>query len=135
MKVRARVIGRIPRRLQGGLRIYGDSMTSAHRKLLGPVVLATVPRLHQSGGRRRDGRTRPDVNRFLKWACVEAANASVIHRKKRPHRHVSRPYERVRAGRGQRLRRTLTRFWSVLGPLRGPRRSAGKRTCTELASG
>lgn len=70
----------------------------SHEKLA--AYSGTVPRLHQSGGRRRDGRTRPDVNRFLKWAYVEAANASVIHRKKRPHRHVSRLYERIRARRG-----------------------------------
>jgi hypothetical protein len=42
MKVPTRVIGRISRRLEGCLRIYGDSMTPAHRKLLGPVVLAIL---------------------------------------------------------------------------------------------
>lgn len=35
----------------------------------------TVPRVQASGGKVRHGRVRPDVNRYLKWAFVEAANA------------------------------------------------------------
>jgi transposase len=36
----------------------------------------TVPRVHSSGDRTRYGRTRPAVNRYLKWAFAEAANAT-----------------------------------------------------------
>src|SRR2546427_9117464 len=35
----------------------------------------TTPRVHASGDRVRYGRTRPDVNRYLKWAFAEAANS------------------------------------------------------------
>jgi len=34
-----------------------------------------TPRVHASGGRVRYGSTRSDVNRYLKWAYTEAANA------------------------------------------------------------
>ena len=44
----------------------------------------------------RYGHTRPDVNRYLKWACAEAANATAIHRRRHAQWHVSRLYERVR---------------------------------------
>ena len=60
----------------------------------------TTPRVHASGGKLRYGRTRCDVNRYLKWAFVEAANATVIHRRQHPTRHVSRSYARVRSRRG-----------------------------------
>jgi len=60
----------------------------------------TTPRVHASGGHVRYGRTRPDVNRYLKWAYAEAANASMIHRRCHPERHVSRLYERVKRKRG-----------------------------------
>jgi len=59
-----------------------------------------TPRVHASGGRVRYGRTRPDVNHYLKWAYAEAANAGMIHRRGHPERHVSRLYERVRRRRG-----------------------------------
>jgi len=62
----------------------------------------TTPRVHASGGKLRYGRTRCDVNRYLKWAFVEAANATVIHRRQHPTRHVSRLYARVRSRRGHR---------------------------------
>jgi transposase len=41
----------------------------------------TVPRVHSSGGRTRYGRTRPDVNRCLRWAFIEAANVTARHRR------------------------------------------------------
>jgi transposase len=59
-----------------------------------------TPRVHASGGRVRYGSTRSDVNRYLKWAYAEAANAVMIHRRKHPERHVSRLYERVRRRSG-----------------------------------
>lgn len=55
-----------------------------------------TPRVHASGGRARYGSVRSDVNRYLKWAYAEAANAVVIHRRRHPQRHVCRLYERVR---------------------------------------
>lgn len=59
-----------------------------------------TPRVHASGGHVRHGRTRPDVNHYLKWAYAEAANAGMIHRRRYPQRHVSRLYERVKRRRG-----------------------------------
>jgi len=59
-----------------------------------------TPRVHASGGRVRYGRTRSDVNHYLKWAYAEAANVVMIHRRRHPRRHVSRLYERVKRRRG-----------------------------------
>ena len=44
----------------------------------------TTPRVHASGGKTRFGRSRPDVNRYLKWAFVEAANAICVTRRRSP---------------------------------------------------
>ena len=55
----------------------------------------TTPRVHASGGKTRFGRSRPDVNRYLKWAFVEAANAICLTRRRARSRHVSRLYERI----------------------------------------
>jgi len=41
-----------------------------------------------------------DVNRYLKWAFVEAANAICLNRGRPPRRHVSRLYERVTRRKG-----------------------------------
>jgi transposase len=60
----------------------------------------TTPRVHASGGRVRYGRTRPDVNRYLKWAFAEAANAVAVHQEHWPERHVSRLYARLRQKKG-----------------------------------
>ena len=60
----------------------------------------TTPRVHSSGGKTRFGPLRPDVNRYLKWAFIEAANAICLHRRHRPRRHVSRLYERVARRKG-----------------------------------
>jgi len=59
-----------------------------------------TPRVHASGGRVRYGRTRPDVNHYLKWAYAEAANVAMMHRRRHPQRHVSRLYTRVKSRRG-----------------------------------
>ncbi len=70
----------------------------------GPDKLAsyagTVPRVHSSGGKTRYGRLRNDVNRYLKWAFVEAANTICLNRKYWPDRHVSRLYNRLHHRRG-----------------------------------
>ena len=60
----------------------------------------TVPRVQASGGKVRYGRLRPDVNHYLKWAFVEAANAICRLRRHYPERHVSRLYERVARRKG-----------------------------------
>jgi transposase len=60
----------------------------------------TLPRLHNSGGKVRHGRTRPDVNRFLKWAFSEAGNSVAVNHKRRPELYVSRLYKRIRLKSG-----------------------------------
>lgn len=60
----------------------------------------TAPRVHSSGGKTRIGQLRSDVNRYLKWAFIEAANGVCINRRKRPNRHTSRLYERIASRRG-----------------------------------
>ena len=59
-----------------------------------------VPRVHSSGGKTYYGRVRPDVNRYLKWAYTEAANAVVLQQHRLPDRHVLRLYWRVRKTHG-----------------------------------
>jgi transposase len=60
----------------------------------------TVPRVQASGDKVRFGRTRPDVNRYLKWAFAEAANSVALNHERCPDRHVSRLYLRTRQRRG-----------------------------------
>lgn len=60
----------------------------------------TVPRVHESGGHRYYGPVRSDVNQYLKWAFVEAANVVCRHRGKHPQRHTCRLYERIAKRRG-----------------------------------
>lgn len=60
----------------------------------------TVPRIKQSGGRIFYGKVRPDVNRYLKWAFVEAANAIVLHQDSMSDRHVVKLYRRIRGRKG-----------------------------------
>jgi len=60
----------------------------------------TVPRIHASGGKAYYGRTRPDVNHYLKWAYAEAGNSVALNHKRFPYRHVSQLYQRLRARRG-----------------------------------
>jgi transposase len=60
----------------------------------------TTPRVHASGGKIRYGQLRADVNRYLKWAFVEAGNTICMNRSRNPHRHVSRLYQRVKIRKG-----------------------------------
>lgn len=60
----------------------------------------TTPRVHASGGKTRYGRLRPDVNRYLKWAFIEAANAACRQRPRAPRRHVRRLYARIAGRKG-----------------------------------
>jgi transposase len=60
----------------------------------------TTPRVHSSGGKTRHGKLRSDVNRYLKWAFVEAANSTALHHRSHPERHVSRLYRRLKTRKG-----------------------------------
>lgn len=60
----------------------------------------TTPRVHASGGKVRFGRLRPDVNRYLKWAFVEAANSVAVNHPRYSQRHVSQLYARLRERKG-----------------------------------
>ncbi len=52
-------------------------------------------RTRLNGGKTRYGQVRGDVNRYLKWAYVEAANAVCLQRRFSPHRHTSQLYDRI----------------------------------------
>jgi transposase len=60
----------------------------------------TTPRVHASGGKVRYGPLRVDVNRYLKWAFVEAANSVAVNQVRCPERHVSQLYRRLRLHKG-----------------------------------
>jgi transposase len=60
----------------------------------------TAPRVHSSGGKTRYGSLRPDVNRYLKWAFIEAANGVALHAGRSNQRHVVGLYERLRRNKG-----------------------------------
>jgi transposase len=60
----------------------------------------TVPRVSSSGGKTRFGKTRPDVNHYLKRTFVEAANVVVLKQSRRPNHHAVRLYQRVKANKG-----------------------------------
>jgi len=62
--------------------------------------LTRTRRVHASGGKVRYGQLRPDVNRYLNWAFVQAANVVAMHRHRWPRRHVSRLYTRLRRRKG-----------------------------------
>jgi len=60
----------------------------------------TTPRVISSGGKTRHGQLRPDVNRYLKWAYMEAANVVAMNNKRWPDRHAARLYRRLRENKG-----------------------------------
>ncbi len=59
-----------------------------------------VPRVSSSGGKTHYGKVRSDVNRYLKWAFTEAANAIVLQQHRLGDCHVLRLYWRVRNHKG-----------------------------------
>lgn len=61
-----------------------------------------TPRVHSSGGKVKYKGLRQDVNRYLKWAFVEAANVVCRNRNRRGwgRKHVVRLYRRVSERRG-----------------------------------
>lgn len=60
----------------------------------------TTPRVISSGGKTRHGPLRPDVNRYLKWAYMEAANVVAMNNKRWPDRHVACLYRRLKEKKG-----------------------------------
>lgn len=70
------------------------------RRFAGPAQLASysglTPRVSSSGGRTRLGQVCGNVNRYLKWAFVEAANLVVAQPQKWRGSHLLRLYQRVR---------------------------------------
>jgi len=60
----------------------------------------TAPRVKASGGKVRIGRLRSDVNHYLKWAYIEAANCVCIHQRNYPFRHVTQLYKRIKGRKG-----------------------------------
>ena len=56
----------------------------------------TTPRVKASGDKVRYGRLRPDVNHYLKWAYVEAANVIARHQNHWKERHVVQLYRRLK---------------------------------------
>lgn len=59
-----------------------------------------VPRVKSSGGKTYHGKTRPDVNHYLKWGFTEAANCVVLSQHLMTGRHVVRLYRRIRQNKG-----------------------------------
>jgi transposase len=61
----------------------------------------TVPRIHESGGHRRyGGAVRTDVNRYLKWAFIEAANGVALNQSHWPDQHAVLLYLRLKGTKG-----------------------------------
>jgi len=60
----------------------------------------TVPRVNSSGGKTHFGKVRPDVNRYLKWAYIEAANCVALQQKQLAGRHVVTLLQRIQKQKG-----------------------------------
>jgi hypothetical protein len=77
----------------------GGHQAVCHRREAGELC-GDHPACPRERGKTRLGPSRPDVNRYLKWAYVEAANAICLTRGRTARRHVSRLYERVARRKG-----------------------------------
>ena len=60
----------------------------------------TVPRVRSSGGKTFYWRARPDVNHYLRWAFIEAANVCVLQKARMSGRHIINLYTRIMRRRG-----------------------------------
>lgn len=60
----------------------------------------TTPSVHASGGKVRYGHTASDVNHYLHWAFIEAANVISMRHEVLRFRHTARLYERLRQAKG-----------------------------------
>lgn len=93
-----------------------------------------VPRVNSSGGKTYYGKVRPDVNRYLKWAFTEAANAIVVQQHKLGDCHVLRLYLRIRKHKGHAKAVTAVgrhlaeaTYWMIKNdePYREPKKQKG----------
>src|SRR5688500_15565553 len=93
------------------LHVEGDSLTFVMWTEIGTIerfsraeqlasYCGLVPREHSSGGKIRFGAVRRDVNVYLKWAFVEAANSSILNRERCGYDHISQLYQRIKPRRG-----------------------------------
>jgi transposase len=89
----------------------------------------TTPRVHQSGDKTRYGKLRSDVNRYLKWAYVEAANSICLNQRTFPERHATKLYKKIKARKdhpkaigavARHLAEATYHVWSKGGPYRDP---------------
>jgi len=105
-----------------------------------------VPRVKSSGGKTYYGKTRPDVNHYLKCALTEAGNAIVVNQHRMTGRHVVALYQRISRTKGHAkaigaLRRHLAEAGYVVlrsgQPYHEPVLSKGpsvtKEVCARLA--
>jgi transposase len=60
----------------------------------------TVPRVISSGGKTHFGKVRSDVNRYLKWAYIEAANCVALQQHQLKGRHVVNLLQRIQKQKG-----------------------------------
>ena len=60
----------------------------------------TTPRVHSSGDKTRYGALRSDVNRYLKWTFMEAANVVALNARHYPGRHAVQLYKRIKKAKG-----------------------------------
>lgn len=97
----------------------------------------TTPRVQQSGDKTRYGRLRPDVNHYLKWAFIEAAQSVCLNQGSHPDRHVTRLYQRLRARKGhgkavgavaRHLAEATYHVWSTGKPYRDRGLNKGRST-------
>lgn len=101
----------------------------------------TTPRVHSSGGKTWYGRTRPDVNRYLKWAFHEAANSVALNHKRRPDRHVSIRYRTLKARKShskavgavaRHLAEAVWHVWTRKEPYRDPTLASPRKPKREV---
>lgn len=59
-----------------------------------------VPRVHSSGGKTYYSQTAYQVNRYLKWAFIEAANVVVLNQRRQADSHAVKLYQRIREAKG-----------------------------------
>jgi transposase len=60
----------------------------------------TVPRVSSSGGKTHYGQVRQDVNHYLKWAYIEAANCVALQQDHNPGRHTVELLKRIQKQKG-----------------------------------
>jgi transposase len=66
-----------------------------------------VPSVHSSGGHTWFGPARRDINHYLRWAFVEAANVVVLQQKRLAGTHVVALYRRVKQSKGIHAKATV----------------------------